>query len=125
MKVYFIMIESDLESDPLPTKIAEKLRRRAIKSFTDILILAELRKGSLSGYDIIGLLHKRFGILMSSGTVYSLLYSMERDGLIKGVWNQRKRVYILTEKGEQNTKVITKANEEIQSFLRNMSLLKD
>jgi len=109
----------------LPTKIAEKLRKRAIKSFMDILILAELKRGSLSGYDIIDLIHKRFGILMSSGTIYSLLYSLERDGLIKGVWNQRKRVYILTEKGEQNTKVITNANEEIQSFLRNMLLLKD
>lgn len=104
---------------------AEKLRRRVIKSFMDILILAELRKSSLSGYDIIDLIHKKFGILVSSGTVYSLLYSLERDDLIKGLWNQRKRVYILTEKGEQNTKVITNANEEIQSFLRNMLLLKD
>jgi DNA-binding PadR family transcriptional regulator len=109
----------------LPTKIAEKLQRRAIKSFMDILILAELKKGSLSGYDIIGLIHKKFGILVSSGTVYSLLYSLERNGLIKGVWNQRKRVYVLTEKGEQNTKVITNANEEIQNFLKNMLLLKD
>jgi DNA-binding PadR family transcriptional regulator len=114
-----------LESDSLPTKIAEKLHRKAIKSFMDILVLAELRRGSLSGYDIIGLIHKKFGILVSSGTVYSLLYSLERNGLIKGIWNQRKRVYILTEKGEQNTKVITKANEEIQNFLKNMSLLKD
>jgi len=119
------MIESDLESDSLPMKIAEKLQRRVIKSFMDILILAELKKGSLSGYDIIGLIHKKFGILVSSGTVYSLLYSLERNGLIKGIWNQRKRVYILTEKGEQNTKVITNANEEIQNFLKNMSLLKD
>ena len=107
----------------MPTKIAEKLRRRTIKSFMDILILAELNNGSLSGYDIIGLIHKRFGILVSSGTVYSLLYSMERNGLIKGVQNQRKRVYTLTEKGEQNTKIITKANKEIQSFLKNMLLL--
>jgi len=125
IKEYLTLIESDLESDPLPTKTAEKLRRRVIKSFMDILILADLKKGSLSGYDIIGLIHKRFGILVSSGTVYSLLYSLERDGLIKGVWNQRKRVYILTEEGEKNTKVITNANEEIQSFLKNMLLLKD
>ena len=107
------------------TKTAEKLRRRAIRSFMDILILEELKQGSLSGYDIIGLIHKRFGILLSSGTVYSLLYSLERNGLIKGVQNQRKRLYTLTEKGKQNTKVITKANEEIQSFLRNMLVLKE
>ena len=103
--------------------LVEKLRKRAIQNFMDVLILTEIKKGPLSGYDVIGLIHGKFGILTSSGTVYSLLYSLERDGWIKGVWNQRKRVYMLTEKAEQNIKVITKANEEIQNFLKNISLL--
>jgi len=105
------------------SKLAEKLRKRAIQNFMDILVLTEMKKGSLSGYDVISLIHQKFGILLSSGTIYSLLYSLERDGLIKGAWNQRKRVYELTEKGEQNIKVITKANQEIQNFLRNIALL--
>jgi DNA-binding PadR family transcriptional regulator len=100
----------------------EKLRRRIIKNFMDIFILTELKNKPMSGYDVISYINKRFGILMSSGTVYNLMYSLERDGLIKGVQNQRKRLYALTEKGEQNIKVITKANEEIQKFLKNMSL---
>lgn len=102
---------------------AEKLRRRIIQNFMDILILTEMKKRSLSGYDVIGLIHKRFDVLVSSGTVYSLLYSLERDGLIKSIGNQQKRVYVLTEKGEQDIKVITKANEEIQNLLRNIALL--
>jgi DNA-binding PadR family transcriptional regulator len=74
--------------------MAEKLRRKTLKSFLDILILEELRKSSLSGYDIIDLIHKKFGILVSSGTVYSLLYSMERDGLIKAFGtNKREFMY--------------------------------
>jgi len=104
-------------------KIVEDLRGRTIKSFMDILILAELKKDPMSGYDVIGLIHKRFGILVSSGTIYSLLYSMERKGLITGVWNKRKRVYALAEKGDRNIKVITNVNEEIQNFLRNILLL--
>ena len=107
------------------SKVAERLRRRVIKNFMDILILSELKKEPMSGYDIISLIHRRFGVLVSSGTVYSLLYSMERNGLIKGIWNQRKRVYILAEKGEENIKVLARANEEIQSFLRNMLMLKE
>jgi DNA-binding PadR family transcriptional regulator len=79
----------------------------------DIFILTELKNNPMSGYDVISHIHKRFGILMSSGTVYNLMYSLERNGLIKGVQNQRKRLYALTEKGEQNIKIITKANEEI------------
>lgn len=103
--------------------MAENLRRKAVKSFMDILILMELKDNPMSSYDIIGLIHKRFGILVSSGTVYSLMYSLEREGLIEGVPNQRKRVYTLTEKGKQNMKVIKKANNEIQGFLKNMLLL--
>jgi len=89
----------------------------------DILVLTEMKKGSLSGYDVIALLHQKFGLLLSSGTIYSLLYSLEREGLIKGVWNQRKRIYELTEKGEQNIKVIKKASDEIQNFLKHITLL--
>ena len=105
------------------SKILEKLRRRAVQNFMDILILTEINKDSLSGYDVMGLIHQKFNILVSSGTVYSLLYSLEREGLIKGVWNKRKRVYSLTEKGEQNINIINRANEEIQHFLRNITLL--
>jgi DNA-binding PadR family transcriptional regulator len=108
----------------LSSEIVKRLKRKTLRNFMDILILTEMKKeASLSGYDVIGLVHKKFGVFVSSGTIYSLLYSLERDGLIKGVWNDRKRVYELSEKGEQNIEVITKANEEIQNFLRNISHL--
>ena len=108
----------------MSSEIVERLERRALQNFMDIMMLAEMKKeGSLSGYDVMGLIHKKFGVLMSSGTVYSLLYSLEREGLIKGVWNHRKRVYELSEMGEQSIEVIMKANGEVQNFLRNISLL--
>ena len=106
-----------------PPKLVEKLRKRVIQNFMDIMILTEMKKSALSGYDVIGLVHNKFGVLISSGTIYSLLYSLERDGLIRGVWNQRKRVYELTEEGKQNIKAIVKANQEVQNFLRSLSLL--
>jgi DNA-binding PadR family transcriptional regulator len=111
-------------SEPVSASdLVEKLRRKAVKNFMDILILGEMKKNLVSGYDIITIIHKRFGILLSSGTVYSLLYSMERHGLIRGTWNNRKRVYALTEKAEQNMDAVIKAKKEIQDFLRNISLL--
>jgi DNA-binding PadR family transcriptional regulator len=88
----------------------------------DILILAELRNAPMSGYDIIGFIHNKFGILVSSGTVYSLLYSLERDKLIRGLWAKRKRVYELTEKGEKSIEAILNANDQIKSLMA--SLLK-
>ena len=105
------------------SNLLEKVQKRVIQDFMDIFILAEMKKSSLSGYDAIGLIHRRFDLLVSSGTVYSLLYSLERDGWIRGVWNERKRVYELTEKGKRDMKVIAKVNEEVQNFLRSISLL--
>ncbi len=79
-----------------------------------MLVFSELRNGATSGYDVIAFIHNKFRLLVSSGTVYSLLYSLERDGLIKGDWQQRKRVYTLTEKGEATIKAILSANDKIQ-----------
>jgi len=102
----------------LGRKTVEKLRNRVIKNFLDILVLTEMKDNQLSGYDVIGLIHKRYDILVSSGTVYSLLYSLEREGIIKGVQNQRKRVYELTEKGEQSLGDIMRVNGDIQNLLK-------
>ena len=98
------------------------MHRRLIKNFSDIFILAELRNGPLSGYDVIEYIHNKFRILVSSGTVYAILYSLERDGLITGNWNQRRRMYNLTPKGEETLKAILSTNDKIECILS--SLLK-
>ena len=102
------------------SKIVEKLRRRTIKTFMDMLILAELQEKPLSGYDIIGLVHKRFNVLVSSGTVYSLLYSLERDGLIVADNDNRKRVYNLTDAGKQTLETVGRANGEINGLVQTL-----
>lgn len=102
--------------------ILKNMHRRIIKNFLDILVLAELRNGPLSGYDVMTFINSKFRLLVSSGTVYSLLYSLERDGLIIGTWYKRKRMYRLTEKGKENIKAIVSVNEKIQHLVS--SLLK-
>ena len=106
------------------SKIVKHLRKKALKAFMDILILAEIQKEPLSGYDIIGLIHKRFDILVSSGTIYSLLYSLERNGLVNAEMDKRKRTYTLTAKGEQNLEAVLQAKGEIPSLLHNLILHK-
>jgi len=93
---------------------------RIIKNFMDVLVLAELRKRPMSGYNVIEFIHNKFGLLVSSGTVYSLLYSLEREKLIEGKWNERERVYTLTEKGEKTINAILNANNQIQGFMTNL-----
>lgn len=97
--------------------VLKNMHRRIIKNFLDVLVLAELRNGPLSGYDVMTFINSKFRLLVSSGTVYSLLYSLERDGLIIGTWYKRKRMYKLTEKGKENIKAIMNVNEKIQHLV--------
>jgi len=103
----------------LEREILKEMQTRMIKNFLDVIILAKLRdESALSGYDAVNFIHKKFGILISSGSIYSLLFHMERKGLIKGVWSQRKRIYKLTDKGIRTINSILKSQEEIQRFIR-------
>jgi len=98
-----------------------KLRRRIIRTFMDIVIMKELKDGSpISGYDVIRFIHRKYNLLMSSGTVYSLLYSLERNRLIKSQRNLRKRVYKLTARGEETVKTVLSAQEEIRGLVTKM-----
>jgi DNA-binding PadR family transcriptional regulator len=101
----------------------KKMHERIIKNFLDIIVLAELRNRPMSGYDVIAYIHNKFHLLVSSGTVYSLLYSLERKGLIQGAWKERKRIYKLTEKGQKTIKTILNANDKIRALL--LALLKN
>jgi DNA-binding PadR family transcriptional regulator len=106
-----------VSGERLEDKILKRTHERIIKNFMDIIILAELRNGPLSGYDVISFIHGKFHLLVSSGTVYSLLYSLERNGVIEGTWNERKRVYKLTDKGEKTIETILSANDKIKNFI--------
>ena len=101
-------------------KILKKMHERLIKNFMDVIIMSELRNGAISGYDVISFIHIKFGLLVSSGTVYSLLYSLERNGLVEGVWDERKRTYKLTEKGQKTIQTILNAHEKINNIITNI-----
>ena len=98
-------------------RIIKKMHERVIKTFMDTIIMAELQNGSISGYDVISFIHNKFGFLASSGTVYSLLYALERNDLVEGIWIERKRVYKLTEKGAKTIATIINSHDKINGFM--------
>jgi len=108
----------------LEREILNEMHERMVKSFLDAIVLVKLRERGrpMSGHDVFKLVHRKFRVRISSGTVYSLLYAMERDGLIRGRWvgSRRKRVYTLTEKGEEKIKAILEAKEKILGLLVNL-----
>jgi len=104
------------------SEFLKKMRKRVIRNFLDVLVLAELRKSAMSGYDVMAFILNKYRFLVSSGTIYSILFSLERNGLISGISIERKRVYKLTEKGEEAIRAITNTNDKIWYLI--LSLLK-
>jgi len=108
----------------LEREILNEMHERMVKSFLDAIVLVKLRERDrpMSGHDVFKLVHRKFRVRISSGTVYSLLYSMERNGLIRGRWvgSQRKRVYTLTEKGEEKIKAILETKGKILGLMVNL-----
>jgi len=114
LEVYYSELVFGLELE-----VVKQIEDRLIKDFLDVLILVELAKGRpLGGRDIITLVSNKFGSLLSSGTVYSVLYSMEREGMIaSGSEEEKRRVYLLTDKGKESIKTISSARQKIMSLI--------
>ncbi|MEM2338234.1 MAG: helix-turn-helix transcriptional regulator [Candidatus Bathyarchaeia archaeon] len=103
---------ADVARNSDASKIKKKFIERIIISFLDIVIMAHFKDRAFSGYDVLVFVQKQFGLLLSPGTVYSRLYSMEREGLIKLVVKKgRKRVYRVTELGKMMVDVTTSMDE--------------
>ncbi len=81
-------------------RIVERARNKYVRGMLYLVILASLRNKEMSGYDMIGLIHKTFDLLLSAGTFYPILKSMEQEGLIRRTRSGGKRLYRLTEKGK-------------------------
>src|SRR3990172_10522652 len=98
--------------------ILKEFQRSILKNFLDTVVMVKLKAcGPLSGYDLMEYVQQKYGILISSGTVYSLLYSLERKGLLKGDCSSGKRLYALTEEGLKAIESILNSREEIKRFV--------
>jgi len=105
----------------LQSEILKEMKRTMVTNFLDTIILAELKNSSpLSGYDLLDFVYKKFGFLISPGTIYALLYAMERKGLVNGSYSQTKRVYTLTDKGTETIEAILRSKDEIRKFIEKL-----
>jgi DNA-binding PadR family transcriptional regulator len=102
--------DSVLEKD-----IIVEMRERIVRAFLDLIVLMKLSEGceALGGYDFVKLVSEEFDVMLSAGSVYSVLYSMEREGLIQGASKRKKRVYSLTDKGEATVKAVSEEKTKV------------
>jgi len=96
------------------------LREKAklLKACLDIAILTEMAKRSLlSPKDIILFINKTYDVKISPGTLYPLLYRLERKGYIRKLPNMRKTLYVLGAPGKKVLEDFQQRLEEIQNFV--------
>lgn len=79
-----------------------------VRSCTDLLILALLGNRPMYGYEILVNLSERGNgeFEFQQGTLYPLLYRLEREGWIEGHWEtpptgKKRKVYSLTNEGRK------------------------
>ena len=102
----------------LESEILRKMQKRIVREFFDVFILVQLETGSsLSCYDVVGMINDRFHTVLTPPTVYSQLYTLERDGLIEGKLVKRKTVYMLTEKGRETARTLLNMKPKILGLL--------
>ena len=80
----------------------------------DILILRWIKENPMSGQDIMNKIWNQFGIKISPGTMYPILFSLKRRHLVNIKIYMKRKLYFLTDKGKAVSKALTKDYLNIQ-----------
>jgi DNA-binding PadR family transcriptional regulator len=87
-----------------------------VKKHLDIIVLKALKNGPLSGYAVISLVHREYGVLLGAGMVYNLLRSMEKKNFVRASRN-RARYYFLNKKGEELLNTVCANRDRIRTII--------
>ena len=98
------------------SSLVQKAEEAVIKKSLDIIILSIVNDNPSSGYGILKIIYKNFNVKLSAGTIYTLLYSLEREGLLDVSLKGRVHYYILTNKGKERPQLILTAQNRLKKI---------
>lgn len=82
--------------------------RELLKGSTVVLILSQLEKEPMYGYQLIKEIERSSGGVFQfrEGTLYPLLHNLESEGMLEAYWSQaecarRRKYYRITDKGRK------------------------
>jgi len=93
----------------------ERLQKSNTKENLWIYILLLLKKREIYAFELQFLIEKEFGFRPGKITPYRVLYRLEKTGFVKSQMKERRRVYEITKKGEEEFK---KAKNFYQQILK-------
>jgi len=86
---------------------------KIVKDNLENIILAILQKQTMCGTEIIGIIHLKFNVLLSPGTLYPLLHSLKQKGLLTITKSGKEIIYGPVE--EAKPKIRSLVSEHIQA----------
>jgi PadR family transcriptional regulator, regulatory protein PadR len=88
----------------LNAKTQKETQIKLTKGLLDTIILEQLQKKSLHGYQLILNIRKGFGVYFGPSTIYPLLGLLEKKGYVQSAWNMTserpRKEYTITEQGK-------------------------
>lgn len=93
----------------------ERLQKLNTKGNLWIYILSLLKRRELYGWEIQSLIEKKFNFRPGLITPYRVLYRLEEQGFVKSEMRERRRIYKITKKGEEE---LEKAKNFYQQILK-------
>jgi PadR family transcriptional regulator PadR len=104
-----------------------RIERELMRGAGPVAVLKLLQRRQMYGYELVESLAERTkGVLdMGQSTLYPMLYNLEAQGYIKGVWRtaesgKDRKYYQLTGKGEKR---LAKDSEQFQNLTAALSEL--
>lgn len=96
------------------------------KGMLELCILNSIKGRNLYGYDIVRILRKIPGLVISEGTIYPILSRLKREGFVRTTIKDSpegppRKYYELTEKGKQ---ILQSMNDYWKDIKSGMDLLK-
>lgn len=93
--------------------LGDEVVERFVKNDLDTIVLALILERPMCGTDIIKTIHKNFNVLLSPGTIYPLLHSLEKKGLLKCEYEVKTKTY--KPGNDAEPKIRSLLNEHVQT----------
>jgi PadR family transcriptional regulator PadR len=103
-----------------------KPHEELVRGNIEVIVLSLIASKPLHGYAIILEVRRRFGVYFGPSTIYPLLNSLEKSGLVKYEFNvangKLRKVYHITYEGLARLKLLTQTVNVIASQASNVTV---
>lgn len=99
--------------------ITSQAIEKFVKNDLELIILALIMNKPMCGLDIIKSINKSFNVLLSPGTVYPLLHSLKKKGLLECTLGIKKKLYKPAKGAEGRIEKILNRHVQTSVFMNN------